>query len=365
MPYYPATTLIVPAVTVRRERRLPSNTISSWAIREGSTVSADEVIIRGLLPADFMVIDALRPLGLKRAEQINEDMLQVSKGGPVFEGDAILTIGKGRRAKSLKAPTNAVFARIEGSDVILQTNPDPVDVVAMYPGKVTSLRHQNTTALIETAGALIQGVWGNDKIAYSQLRLEPRDGIESLLGDTLVPEYRGLAVVMTKPIRSDVPFKVAHQQSMTAIIAPSMHSNLRQLALEQSIPVLLLEGFGELDLSEIVYNLMRDNDGRPATINAVEPTRWSADRPEVMITLSTNIPAPLPITDQPLGVGSLVRIIRAPLRGKSGRVKRLIDTPRQVENGLRLLGAEVELTNGQVHFVPLANLEMLGRAVEG
>lgn len=364
MAYYPAQTLVLPATTIRRERKLPPNAISSYAIREGSQVTPEDIILRGVLPADFIVLDALKPLGLKKAEDLTDDLIQTGPGQQIFEGDPILIAGKGRRAKTLKAPTTCVFVRIEGSDVILQTNPEPIDLVAGYPGRVTSLRNNNTAALIESTGTLLQGAWGNGQTAYSQLRLEPRDGIETLLGDTLVAEYRNAALVMTRPITSETPFTVAQQQSITAIIAPSMRSNLRELARQQTIPVLLIEGFGELDLSDAAGDLLRNSDGKPAVINAVEPDRWSVDRPEVLVTLTVNIAAPVPVTDQPLVPGAMVRITRAPLRGKSGRVKRLIDVPRPIENGLKLLGAEVEMANGQVHFVPLANLEMLGRPPE-
>jgi hypothetical protein len=365
MPYYPAQTLVMAAATVRRERKLPPNVISNWTIREGSMVSAEDVILRGVLPADYIVLNALRPLGLKKPEDITDDMLQVTPGQQLFEGDPILSVGKGRRPKTLKAPTNCIFARVEGGDVILQSNPEPVEVTAGYPGRATSLRNNNTSALIESTGALLQAAWGNGHLVYSQLRLEPREGgIESLLGETLVSEYRNVAVVMTRPITSDAPFKVLSQQTITAIIAPSMHSSLRERALEQAVPVLLVEGFGEIDYSEVASELLRNSEGKPATINAIQPDRWSPERPEVLVTLGASYNAPVPVTDQPLAVGSVVRITRAPLRGKTGRVKRLIDAPRPVENGLRLIGAEVELANGQVQFVPLANLEMLGRPVE-
>jgi hypothetical protein len=110
--------------------------------------------------------------------------------------------------------------------------------------------------------------------------------------------------------------------------------------------------------------LLRDNNNRLVSINAVEPMRWSGERPELLIQLPTNISAPLPIMDQPLAEGSVVRITRMPLQGKVGRVRKLVESPRIVDNGLRLAGAEVQLQNGEIVFVPLANLETLGRALD-
>jgi hypothetical protein len=140
---------------------------------------------------------------------------------------------------------------------------------------------------------------------------------------------------------------------------------LREVALRQKIPVILTEGFGDHRMSDLVYNLLRDNLGRPALIDATEPKRWSSSRPELIIPLSSgsSLPPP-PETDQPIVEGALVRLIRAPYNGMAGRVRRVVDTPRTVENGLRLPGAEVQLGNGRLVFVPLANLEMLGRSAD-
>jgi hypothetical protein len=68
--------------------------------------------------------------------------------------------------------------------------------------------------------------------------------------------------------------------------------------------------------------------------------------------------------DRPLAEGALVRMTRAPLAGVAGRVLQVADMPRTVENGLRLPGAEVQLSSGRTVFVPLANLELVGRSVD-
>jgi hypothetical protein len=346
---------------IRRERRLPQGAMGEGVIREGTRVDPQDVVLRGLMPSDFVILDALKPLGLRRAEQLmTGDALQVNPGDSLNPGELIAKMGR----KVLKSPVRAVFSRIEAGQVILQTNPEPVEVRALCSGEVTSVRGTQAV-LIETIGALLQAAWGNGHKVFSIYQMEPKQGIESLQGETLLPEYRGAALVTTKPITTPLIFSVAVQQEMTAIIAPSMRSDLRELALKQTIPVILTEGFGELQMSEIVYNWLRDNLGRQALIDATEPARWSPDRPEIIVPLPTGgtLP-PLPIMDQPLVPGVTVRMTRAPLNGLSGRVRRLPDTPRSVENGLRLQGAEVQLPTGRTVFVPLANLDMLGRPVD-
>ncbi len=360
MPYYPEHTFIMGLATIRRERRLPPGAIGEVMVREHQRVEAADVVLRGAIPGDFVILKALRPLGLRSADQLTEDLLQVPVGDLVEKGQVVAA----NRKKTIKAPVDAVLARIEDGDIILQANPKAIEIRAMCPGDITSVRGNNEV-LLETVGALVQCAWGNGKRAYGLYKPEPSEGIESVKGDSLLQQYRSVAILMTRPILSPAVFSAAHEQEIVAIIAPSMHAELREAALRQTIPIILTEGFGEQQMSEAVYNLLRDNLGRPALIDASEPARWTSSRPEIVIPLPSggSLP-PVPEMDRPIGEGAVVRVTRAPYAGMTGRVRRVYDTPRAVENGLRLAGAEVQLSSGRTVFVPLADLEMLGRAAD-
>ena len=360
MPYYPDHTFILGLTTIRRERRLPPSALGHATARDGSHVEAQDIVLTGSLPGDFMIVDALEPLGLKKAEQLTEEMINVQAGNTVEKGRVLAQNGK----RMLRAPVNALIAQVDNGQIILQANPVHIDIEAMCPGEITSVRG-NTEVLLETVGALIQCAWGNGKRAYSQYKMEPEGGIETMPDDSMLSQFRNNAVILNHPIQSFKTFSVAVVQEMTAIVAPSMRADLREMALRQPIPIILTEGFGDLQMSDLVYNLLRDNVGRPAMYDASEPERWSPNRPEIVIPLpyGGSLP-PSPETDQPLTEGAQVRMRRAPYPGMSGRVRRLVDTPRAVENGLRLPGAEVQLSDGRTVFVPLANLELLGRAAD-
>jgi hypothetical protein len=364
MPYYPSQTFILPFTTIRRERRLPTGAFGDVAVHEDQRVEAQDVVLRGSLPGDYMILDALEPLGLKKPDQFTEEMLVAAPGQLIEKGAIIASNGKGRGAKVLRAPAEAIVARVDAGQVILQLNPEPLEVYAMCPGQITAVRGTHEV-LLETTGALIQCAWGNGKNVFTAYRMEPEGGIDKILTDGLASENRGQAIVMNRPIQTPAVFSSAMLQDVSAIIAPSLHADLRDVALRSKIPVILTEGFGDHQMSELVYNLLRDNMGRPALIDAMEPQRWSSSRPEIIIPLSSGstLPPP-PETDQALVDGVLVRLIRAPYTGMTGRIRRVVDTPRMVDNGLRLPGAEVQLSNGRLVFVPLANLEMLGRSAD-
>src|SRR5437867_802263 len=165
MPYYPDHTFILGLTTIRRERRLPPGAIGHATARDGTHVEAQDVVLTGSLPGDFIILDILEPLGLKKADQLTEEMINVEVGNTVEKGRVIAQNGKGRGAKVLRAPVNALIAQIENGQAILQVNPDRIDIEAMCPGEITSVRG-NTEILLETIGALIQCAWGNGKRAY-------------------------------------------------------------------------------------------------------------------------------------------------------------------------------------------------------
>jgi hypothetical protein len=365
MAYYPEQTLILGMTTIRRERKLPPNAVGEVMVEEGAMIDQPSaIVLRGAIPGEFILLDALKPLGLRSADEITDEMLAAQPGEVIDPGQAILTLGKGRGAKSVLAPVQAIFARLDRDRVILQANPVPFEVQALITGQVTSVRGE-TSVLIETPGTLIQGAWGNGKTAYAPLSLEPEGGIESLHGDTLLQNVAGTAMVIAHSIGAPNVFAAAAQQGIAAVIAPSMSSGLREFALRQTIPIILTEGFGDMQMSEIVYNLLRGNANRAATIDATEPTRWSPERPEIAIPLASGgARPPAPETNQPLYEGSLVRVTRRPLLGMTGKIRRVPDAPRAVENGLRLAVAEVQLTTGKLVSVPLANLELLGRPLD-
>jgi len=369
MAYYPPTTAVMGMTTIRRERKLPPGAVGEALVEQNSMVDPSTPVLRGAVPGAFIMLDALKPLGLKHVSELNpETMLQVQLGEVVDQGQAILEVGSGRKLKTLDAPVRAIFVRLEGSQVVLQVDPKPIELLALIPGLVTSVRG-DSVVVIESIGALVQGVWGNGLGAYGAIALEPEGGIESLQGDSILQEFNGVIMVLRNPIKSPTVFMVAATQRFGALIAPSMHAHLRDVAMHQSIPIMLTEGFGEIRMSEVTYNLLRGNINRPAALDATEPNTWSADRPEVVIPLASGGTKPrAPEKDQPLTEGALVRFTRAPLAGQSGRVLRLVETPRAVENGLRLAGAEVQLTDQRseqrVVFAPLANLELLGRPID-
>jgi hypothetical protein len=364
MPFYPNTHLILPMTTIRRERKLPEGVNGLDApVREDAKVDPDTVVLRGARAGDYRIIPLRKPLGVRRGEPLENAWIKVGVNDQLEMGRVLAERGPGRRAPRVVAPDSCIIRRIDldQDQMIIQIDPEEVDVRATFPGTVTNVTGKSSVQ-IESIGALIQAAWGNGKMAFGAYREEPEGGIQALADESLVTSLRGQIILLKRPLTRQA-LEIARVQEVGGLIAPGMPSDLRAMALNLRMAIVLTEGFGAEQMSQIVYNLLRDNLGRTIALDAVEPSRWSSDRPELFVQLPSggSLPA-APERDQFLTVNTAVRLARAPYRGLNGTVKRLVETPRAVDSGLRLTGAEIQLSDGRIVFAPIANIELLGRA---
>jgi hypothetical protein len=362
--HYPTSNLIMPMVAVRRERRLPPDATNPDVVAViNKRVEAEDVLIRGIRVGRYRMLSLLTGLRVRKPAELKPDWIRVKPGDIVSKGDLLAQRGNGGRVPKMTAAFDCVVTRVEAERIIVQVGTEEVAVLAGLPGTVTGIRDR-TIVQVESIGALIQGAWGNGRSAFGFYVEEPAAGLKSLADETLLVSLRGQMIWLNRPI-TIADLKIAQQQQVSAIIAPGMPATLREAALAAPMAILLTDGFGAERMSEIVYNLIRDNLKRQAAVDAVQPTRDSAMRPELFIQLpAVNAMPPPPLIDQQVVPGMMVRLARAPYAGMLGRVTRIAETPRSLDNGLHLMGAEVTLTNGQVVFAPMANLETVGRAID-
>src|SRR5690606_8080771 len=147
------------------------------------------------------------------------------------------------------------------------------------------------------------------------------------------------------------------------VVAPSMAPELVDMVRGFSLAVLLTEGFGARPMSAFVYSFLEGLSGRQATLDAVTPERQSTNVPELVVNLprSTGQRPPVLPETVTLRPGLNVRLTRGEYAGMTGQIVHLPKTPYLLENGLRVLCAQVQFASGASAFVPLANLEVYGQ----
>jgi hypothetical protein len=324
-------------------------------------VDIRDVIAHGVKPAPHRILDVKAFFGLKRAEDA-ERLILVNEGDVVDEMQPLA----GRSAtsgKRLFAPSGGgTVVAIHDGRIILQELPTIIDLEAGVRGRVTQVFPQRGAA-IETTGAQVQGVWGNDHSTIATLRIEPEAGIENIISDQLEMRYLG-AVIVTKRQLKPKALAVMEEQGFAGIIAPSMDYTMREQVLAANGAVMLTEGFGDLRMNRAALNLLTEFEGQQATIDAYQPRGWESRRPEVIINQAAPRGGESPMRLNIMlttRTGMTVRVTRDPYMGQTGRILDLPKSPLLLENGLRVLSAQLELATGEKVIVPLANLEILGR----
>jgi hypothetical protein len=120
----------------------------------------------------------------------------------------------------------------------------------------------------------------------------------------------------------------------------------------------LTEGFGSMRMSNGVAQLLDAMEGRQATVDALVET----GPPEVLIAvpLQPSERPPSPNLNASLQVGREVRVAWGSRAGMVGHVMNLPKVPVLLDNGLKVVCAQVQLITGEVIEVPLANIEVSG-----
>jgi hypothetical protein len=346
MKYYPSETLVIPLTTIRRERLLPVS--GEVLVDIGEMVEPFKVVARAYQPGDFRIIDVTRKLSIGEWETKEYMLKEVD--APVRKGEVIAAKGKLFR-RVCRSPVDGFIAAVRGGLVIIESTSAPIEVCAYLRGKVASLM-PDYGVVVETIGALIQGIWGTGGESYGIMKLLAEDRTEPLRDEAIDIGCKG-TIIVGSSVDEEALLK-AEEVGVKGIVVGSIEAGLVNLAGSLPFPIIVTEGMGRTPMASITFDLLSANDGKEASISGKM-------HPEVVIPVSPpGMPVPMPPKrGVPLKIGDLVKVLRGPYFGSIGEVKALPKKARWVDSGARLKGAEVELEGEGVVFVPWQNLELI------
>ena len=113
-------------------------------------------------------------------------------------------------------------------------------------------------------------------------------------------------------------------------------------------------------MSEATYSLLKENNGKAASINGATQIRAGVIRPEIVIPIETGNTDEDSQSKMPEGIkeGSTVRVIRSPNFGKIGKVISLPTELNKMESETMVRVAEIGIDVKNI-LIPRANLEMV------
>jgi hypothetical protein len=345
-------THIIPLTTIRRERFLPVS--GRLLVRKGQKVSTTDIVGEAKVNSEHLLMDLVRGLGVPVGKADN--FLQCKAGDRVMQDD-VLAGPVGLTKRVLRAPGNARVIVAGEGQVLLELESSPMELKAGLPGMVIDLL-ADRGVVIETTGALIQGVWGNGEIDYGLMIVLARSSDDELTVDRLDVSLRG-SIVMGGYCKDAEVLKTAASSPLRGLILASMDPSLVPVASKIKIPVIVIEGFGNIPMNSAAYKLLSTNDQREVSLNAERWDRFTGVRPEIIIPLPAPGEPALPPDADLFTAGQQVRVVRAPHKSEIGTIIEIRAGMTALNSGLQAPAAEIRLESGENALLPLANLEVL------
>ncbi|MGN6108029.1 MAG: hypothetical protein ACTHU0_23175 [Kofleriaceae bacterium] len=365
--YTPGLTVTRSAV-VRKTRRLPLP--GRVLVEVGAAVASADVVARTELPGKVTMINLASALGVLPDELAGK--LVVQPGAALIAGAPIAATRAwfGWSTREVRSPIDGVLESVSAVTgmAVLREPPVPVEVHAYVDGAIVEVL-DGEGVVVETRGALVQGIFGLGGERQAQIAMVARAPDERLEASMLDESHRGKVVVgggraTLAAVRRAIELEVA------AIACGGFaYQDIRELlgydvgvAVTGTEPLattlVVTEGFGEIAMARATFELLGSLEGRWASVNGATQIRAGVIRPELIV----------PGLEQPasaaqaggLELGAPVRCIRAPYFGRIGVISALPIELHTLPSETVVRVLEVDL-GGERVTVPRANVEVIER----
>ncbi|MCD6426073.1 MAG: hypothetical protein J7L35_11300 [Anaerolineales bacterium] len=338
--------------SIKRERVLP--VAGHVLVRRMQKVSPSDVIVVAPLVSQFVLLDIAQGLNVNPARA--DELLQRQAGEDLVQGDVIAgPVGLFKRV--VRAPQEGMV-RIAGEGKVLYeiSSPD-FELQAGMEGTITNIIPERG-AIIETKGALIQGVWGNGKTTYGVVQPTSNDLLKELVVEQLNIGFRG-AIITAGFCRSPEVLEAAGIVPVKGLILGSMSANLIPLAKKMDYPIMIVDGFRETPMNKAAEKILIENKDKNIALNAQELDTFQGNFPEGIISQSSTSEPDLPSEAETLKAGKKVIIINGPQAPQIGEIEKIIPGKQVLSSGVETQLAEVTLANEKRTKIPLTNLEII------
>lgn len=344
---------VLPLATITRERTLP--VAGKVNVHVNQRVNPTDVIAEASFAREHVLLDVARTFGVTPTAA--DKMIKVNQGDRLTEG-ALVAESRGLIPRTVRAPRAGRVMVVGSGQVLMEVGDTRIELRAGLPGVVTQVLPERGV-VIQTAGALIQGVWGNGRIDNGLMvnLLEKPDDV--LTEQRLDVSLRG-SVILGGHVRDVETLRAAAELPVRGLILSSLLSPLIVTAYQMRYPIIVMDGFGAMPMNSAAFRLLTTNNKREVTVNAEHFDRYNGNRPEVIIPLPVSTEPPEPNPFEPFAVGQTVRLRRPPGAGMIATVANLPAGVSTLPSGIRAPAAEVKLESGDTVLVPLVNLEVVG-----
>ena len=338
--------------SIKRERVLPVT--GHVLVRRLQKVSPTDVIVIASISPQYMLLDISQ--GLKVPPSRADELLQRQAGDELSKGDVIAgPVGLFQRV--IRAP-KAGIVRIAGEGKVLyEISSSPVELQAGMDGTVTNIIPERG-AIIETRGALIQGIWGNGKVTYGVLQPVSNDLLQELVPEQLNISYRG-TILTAGYCKNPEVLELAGNIPIKGLVLGSISSELIPAAMAVNYPIMVVDGFGSTPMNFTAQNILVANKDKNVALNAQTYDHFMGNIPEAIISNPTQPETNIPIESETLKAGKKVIINNSSLAPQIGTIDRINVGKQTISSGIETQTAEISIGADQKAVIPLYNLEII------
>jgi hypothetical protein len=341
-------------------------------VNVGDHVTPDQVIAQAMLPGPLQTLKLADKLGVEPKDV--PAMVKI-KAGDHVEKDQILAETKGlfgmfkSSVSSDYAGVIEQISEVTGNALVREPSL-PVEVTAYVEGRIAEVMPEEG-AVVETRGAMVQGIFGVGGERHGVIRvavsgpgeiLDEQHISESDAGKILVGGSGVTAAALRKGSEIGVMGLLAGGVKDSDLIKFLGYDIGVAITGQEQIGLTLVvtEGFGFLNMAERTFQLLKSLDGKEASLNGATQIRAGVIRPEIIVPHVGETPAKEQTQEAfVLQAGTPIRIIREPYFGEIGTVTDLPAKLVVLESGTEVRVLRARLGNGEEVTVPRANVEII------
>jgi hypothetical protein len=344
-------THILPLTFIRRPRLLPVP--GKVLVHPGQKVNANDIVAEGRKLGQHILIDIRRALAIARAPEA-EKLIERNEGEKIQAGDVIAQTS-GLLARVVRSPVDGEVVAIHNGRILIEVPGEFIRLAAGFAGTVGEVIPERGVVL-ETHGALIQGIWGNDRFDQGLLLMVATSPGDELTAAKLDVGMRG-AVAVCGPCADPAVLSLAETLPLRGLILSSMSPDLIPQASALQVPVIVIEGFGKIPYDSVTYKILTTSEKRDACAKASARNPYSGEVPEVILPLPAEGSEPAATTE--FKPGKVVRVVGLPEPVRVGVISQIRPGFTRLMSGVSAPAADVRLENNDLITVPLANLDVL------
>ena len=354
----------------KKERILPLK--GDVLVKSGDQLTPDTIVASTNLPGNVQMLKVSNILNIDPKDVV--EALQVKEGQKVEKGDIIAETSGifGMFKSSVESPVDGTIESISQSTgrVVVREAPIPVEVDAYVSGVVDEVV-ENEGIVLKSNAAFIQGIFGIAGEKRGDLLLVSSGPGEELTADQITADMKGKILIGGSFLSLDAYKKALSVQVAGIVVGGFNYYDLKAVlgynlgvaitgTEKLNTALIVTEGYGSIPMSEATFSLLKENNGKAASINGATQIRAGVIRPEIVIPIDAGNADSDSKSKIPEGIqeGSTVRVIRSPNFGKIGKVISLPAELKKMESETMVRVAEINI-DGKNILIPRANLEMV------